>query len=327
MKQKLNSFYLFFSLMTITSLALASCNDFIEEDISGNTPVLILPHAGDTISEFSNFIWEEMKGANKYRLEIYSPSFSAPNFIAIDTVLSANDVFLSLTPNQYQLRLRGLNNGYESLPTEAIDFWVDTISSNQLHIDLLSPLSTTYYPSNFNGQFTWSSLPNVSTYEMSLRTGTNYQTGTIVYTQNNITSTSHTVTGVTFNEGEYVWGVKANMNQGNSTIVFTNTFKIDGTVPGIPVQQNPVNFAIVTSPVSFTWTNPQDVGQIQSPITTHLEVASDTSFSSIVETASTQNNTEDITINQPGNYYWRLYNVDEAGNQSGYSSVREFTIN
>jgi len=153
MKQILKSFYLFFSLMTIVLFGMASCNDFIEEDISGNTPVLILPHAGDTISEFSNFIWKELEGATKYRLEIYSPSFSSPNFIAIDTVLSSTDVFLSLAPNRYQLRLRGLNNGYESLATEAIDFWVDTISSSLLHIDLLLPLSTTYYPLNFNGQF------------------------------------------------------------------------------------------------------------------------------------------------------------------------------
>jgi len=327
MKQIIKSLGLLSTLSFVMLFGTVACNDFVEEDISGDIPVMILPQDGDTISEFSNFIWHELEGATKYRLEIYSPDFDAPNFIAVDTTLSATDIFLSLTPNKYQLRLRGINNGYESLPTDPIDFWVDTVSSSQLQIDLLTPSSTTYYSESFNGQFTWSSLPGVSSYEMSLRSGTNYETGSILYTQNNISTTSHTVSGVTFSEGEYVWGVKAIMNQGNATSVFTNTFMIDGTNPGIPVPQTPADFATVSSPVEFTWTNPQDVGQIQSPVTTHIDIATDVNFTNIIQSSSTQNNSIDLTISQTGTFYWSLYNVDEAGNQGDFSVTREFTIN
>lgn len=316
-----------YALVLFLLAGIYSCNDFIEEDISGDVPVLILPQNGDTISEFSSFIWNPLDGANKYRLEIQSPDFDSPSFIAVDTIVSGTDIFLTLSPNKYQLRLRALNNGYESLTTDPIDFWVDTISSSQTQIDLLTPSSTTYYSESFNGQFTWSSLPSVSSYEMSVRSGTDYETGTILYSQNGISTTSHSVSGVTFTEGEYVWGVKATFNQGNSTNVFTNTFMIDGTDPGAPNPQTPVDFATVTSPVEFTWTNPTDVGQIQSPITTHIDIATDVDFNDIIQSSSTQNNTIDITINQAGTYYWSLYNVDEAGNQGDFSVTREFTIN
>jgi len=304
-----------------------SCNDFIEEDISGDVPILILPQNGDTISEFSSFIWNPLEGANKYRLEIQSPDFDSPSFIAVDTVVSGTDIFLTLSPNKYQLRLRALNNGYESLTTDPINFWVDTISSNQTQIDLLTPSPSAYYSESFNGPFSWSSLPNVSSYEISVRSGTDYETGAILYSQNGISTISHTVSGVTFSEGEYIWGVKATFNQGNSTNVYTNTFMIDGTDPGAPNPQTPADFATVTSPVEITWTNPTDVGQIQSPVTTHIDIATDVNFNNIIQSTSTQSNTIDITINQSGTYYWSLYNVDEAGNQSGYSTTREFTIN
>jgi len=318
---------LFFTLTLIISFGMVSCDDFIEKDISGEIPVLILPQDGDTISEFSNFIWKELEGATKYHLEIYSPSFTSPNYIAIDTILTTTDIFFTLTPNKYQLRLSALNNGYESLKTDPIEFTVDTIPSNQLFIDLLMPISSAYYPESYNGLFSWSSLPNISSYEMSLRTGSDYQTGAIIYSQNNITTTNHTVSGVTFDEGEYAWGVKANLNNGNSTNVFTSTFKIDGTSPGIPFPVSPLNNSIELSPIEFSWTNLQDVGSIKSPITTHLELASDTTFTTIIESDFTQSNSIDITINNSGIYFWRLYNMDEAGNQSGFSPIRKFTIN
>ncbi|MEX1192865.1 MAG: hypothetical protein WED10_05265 [Brumimicrobium sp.] len=319
--------FLFLSTLAVVILCFTACNDFLEEDISGETPELLIPQDGDTISEFSNFMWKEIVGATRYRVEIYSPSFNAPEYIAIDTTVKKLDIFLTLSPDKYQLRIMGFNNGYESLKSDPIDFWVDTVSGNQAQIELLTPSATSFYSADFDGQFSWTSLPNVSSYEMSLREGTNYENGTILYTQNGISSTTHNVTGVTFDEGEYVWGVKATFNQGNSTGIFTKTFQVDSTNPPVPNSQTPADLSIVTSPVDFTWSTPADVGQIQSPITTHIDIATDVNFDDIIESSSTQNNSTQITINQTGTFYWSLYNVDEAGNQSDYSVTREFTIN
>src|SRR5690554_2299346 len=115
MKHIYSKLFLYFSLLSIITIGVISCNDFIEKDISGKIPSMILPNDGDTIAEFSSFIWNEVEGATKYRLEIHSPSFNNPNFIAIDTVVTSTDINLTLSPNDYQLRLKALNNGYESL--------------------------------------------------------------------------------------------------------------------------------------------------------------------------------------------------------------------
>jgi len=311
----------------LTTTLFLGCQDFIEKDISSESTAFLIPQNNDTISEFSNFIWYEIEGATKYRLEVVSPTFSATDFIAYDTLVSKTDIFLSLTPDNYQLKVTGKNNGYESLPSDIIDVRVDTISGSQAQIDLTAPGSGSFENEDFDKLFSWTGMPNISSYEMGIREGTSFETGTIVYTQNNISTSSYTASSVTFEEGSYVWGVKAHFEQGGSTQFFTSTFKVDTTSPVVPTMQSPNDLATVTSPVEFTWVNGNDNGVVQSPVTTHIDIADDVNFNTIVQTNSTQNNSIELTINQPGTYYWSLYNVDEAGNIGDFSATREFTIN
>lgn len=314
-------------ILNVLTFSLVGCKDFIEEDISEEVASFVIPQDNDTIAEFSSFVWNEIEGATEYQLEIVSPGFNSPEYIAYDTLVSGTDIFLSLSPDQYQLKVTGKNNGYESLPSDIITVLVDTISGSQSQIDLISPASSSFKNGSFNGSFTWSSLPNISSYEIGIREGTNFETGTILYAQNNISTTSHVANSVTFNEGTYVWGVKASFTQGGSTQFFTSTFQVDTTNPVVPTLQTPNDFATVSSPVEFTWTNGADNGSIQSPVTTYIDVATDVDFNNIIQSNSTQANTIELTINQPGTYYWSLYNVDQAGNVGDFSVTREFTIN
>ncbi len=316
-----------FTLLLLISITFNSCQDFIEEDISGETTSFVIPQNNDTIAEFSSFVWDEIEGATKYHLEVVSPNFTTPNFIAYDTLVNGTDIFLTLSPNQYQLRVTGKNNGYDSETSDIITVYVDSISGSQSQIDLISPANNSFENGDFNGLFNWSSLPNVSSYEISIRQGTDFETGTIVYTQNNISTTTHTASSATFTEGNYTWAVKANFTQGGTTQNFISSFKVDTEAPVIPSLQTPNDFATVTSPVEFTWTNGADNGTIQSPVTTYIDIATDVNFNNIVQSNSTQSNSIELTINQPGTYYWSLYNVDEAGNVGDFSATREFTIN
>jgi hypothetical protein len=307
-------------------LGITSCKDIIEEDITNEIPVMILPLAGDTISEYSHFSWQPLEGATHYRLQIYSPSFTNPSFIAFDSITSSTSVFVSLAPNNYQYKLIGLNNGYSSQWLGPVSFTVDTIAGGQAQINLISPTSSNYYNAAFNGVFSWSALSGVSSFEFSLRSGTNYQTGTILHTQNAVVSSNITVNSVTYTDGNYVWGVKAYLTNNTSTQTFIGTFKIDATNPVTPSLVSPTNNANVNSPVTFSWSNAADVGQIQSPVSTVLEIASDEAFTDIVDTETTVNTSLQRTLNS-GNYYWRAYNLDAAGNQGSYSSTRQLVVN
>lgn len=307
-------------------LGMTSCKDIIEEDITTEIPVMILPMAGDTISEYSHFSWQPLEGATHYRLQIYSPSFANPALIAFDSTTSATSVFVSLVPNDYQYKLTALNNGYSSLPLGPISFKVDTIAGSQAQINLMTPVSSSYYNASFNGFFSWSALSGVSSFEFSLRSGTNYQTGTILHSQNAIVSSNVTVNSVTYTDGNYVWGVKAYLSNNTSTETFIGTFQIDATNPVTPTLVSPVNSANVNSPVTFSWSNAADVGVIQSPVSSVIEVANDEAFTDIVDTETTTNTSTQLTLSA-GSYYWRVYNIDEAGNQGSYSPTRQLVVN
>lgn len=319
---------LLFALVAVFSLFLGvtSCKDIIEDDITAKTPVMILPLESDTISEYSHFSWQPLEGATHYRLQIYSPSFANPSLIAFDSTTSATSVFVNLEPNAYQYKLTALNNGYASQPLGPVSFWVDTIAGSQAQINLLTPVSGNYYNASFNGFFSWSALSGVSSYEFSLRSGTNYQTGTILHSQNAIISSNVTVNSVTYTDGNYVWGVKAYLSNNTSTQTFTGTFQIDATDPVTPTLVSPANSANVNSPATFSWSNAADVGTIQSPVSSIIEVANDEVFTDIVDTETTTNTSTQLTLN-PGSYYWRVYNIDAAGNQGAYSASRQINVN
>jgi hypothetical protein len=307
----------------------SSCTDFIEKDISAETPVMIVPQIGDTIGEYTKFVWEEVPGATHYGLKIYSPSFSNPSFVAFDSIITQKSLFVNLEVNTYEYQLIAYNNGYSSKSLGPIAFVVDTLQNNvnQIEINLMSPSSTNYYNADFNGIFNWSNLSGISSYEFSLRKGTNYTTGTIVFSQNNITTASTSVTGVSYDEGIYVWGIRAYMTNGETTQVFTSTFQIDTIPPGTPSLVSPEDQSTVTSPVTFEWSLPADLGVVQSPIQSVLQISTSDTFTTIEHTETLSTNTAEVTL-EAGTYYWRVYLIDAAGNIGEfYSTEREFTIN
>lgn len=314
-------------LMGLLSV-LIGCNDVIETDISENTPVVILPQDGAVVPEFATFSWEKMEGAKQYRLQIRTPEFDNPTAISYDTTIAKTNLNLLLESGIYEYTLTALNNGFESLPAGPFAFTADTIQGGQTEITLISPNQNDFYSDTYEGPFSWSSVPNVSTYEISIREGTDYATGAIIYSENSITASSVTISDLELETNEYVWGIIATFPNGNTTSTFTKIFKVDGTPPPTPSLISPNNEATVFVPSTFTWSNPQDLGTVKSPVFSHFQVASDPNFNTILEEEETTDETyETSDINQAGTYFWRVRAIDEAGNEGDYSSVREFYIN
>jgi hypothetical protein len=321
---RLTSVYILFGSFFL----ILSCNDVIETDISEETPIVILPQDGSVVPEFATFSWEKMDGAIQYRLQIRTPNFESPVAITYDTTLTKTTINLLLESGLYEYTLIALNNGFESLPAGPFAITADTIQGGQTEINLLAPNHSDFYNNSFEGPFNWSAVPNASTYEFSLREGTNFGTGTIVQSENNISTTSLMITDLDLQTGQYVWGVSAIFLNGNTTSTFTKTFKVDATPPPTPSLISPNNEASVLAPINFTWSNPQDLGSIQSPVTSHIQISSDPNFNTILDEGTTSDESyETSAITQVGTYFWRVRALDEAGNEGDYSSVREFYIN
>ncbi|MCR9171958.1 MAG: hypothetical protein NXI10_05675 [bacterium] len=312
-------------LLIACSSLLTGCEKIIAEDITGQVPVLILPASGSILTENQvQFKWEEMEGASKYHLMVVTPSFANPQEYTLDTIVSGTEFSATLDSNSYELKLVALNGGYRSDTLGPIPFEVN-LAGGANFVTLLSPVDGAADNANFPGVFTWQSLSGATSYEFALKQGTDFTIGTLVDFANNIVTNS-TTTPATLTEGEYIWGVKAYFGSGE-TAYTTHTFVIDTTTPNQPVLGQPLDASTQTAgTITFEWNNGTDGGSVQTPVTSRLEIANNTGFTNAVQ-VELVGDTHDETINTSDTYYWRVINIDEAGNESIASDTFSFTIN
>lgn len=306
---------------------LNSCDKIIAEDISNEVPELILPVSNDTVDVNPvHFKWNEMTGASKYHLMVVSPSFSSISAYVLDTFVTGSNFYYSLDSNEYQLMFAATNGAYTSDTVGPITFWVGVQpSSSNNSVYLNTPLDGTYDNASFPGQFNWNTVTDALSYEISIRNGIDFPSGTIIEGQNGISTTNYTST-YTFTEGEYHWGVKAYLAGGGETPYATRVLYIDQTDPNIASLGSPVNLGSETAgTVTFTWSNGTDPGTINAPVNSLVEVSTDPGFASVNYSQVVQGNSVDISITS-GLYYWRVTNYDDAGNYAAASSYNQFTV-
>ncbi len=315
---------------------LQSCKEIIATDISETVPVLILPQANDTLQNNPvHFKWEEVDGAEKYHLQIVSKSFANIESYEIDSMITGTSVYISLDSNAYELKLTAMNAGYSSHTLGPVKFQVGVPASESSNsVTLISPAAGSYFNEDyleapgFEGIFEWGLLSGADSYEFSLRRGTGFASGTVVESVPGIETSQHEL-DETLTEGQYWWGVRAIYSSGSETTVSTRKFYIDTYDPVVPTLVSPSS-TVQAGNVTFTWTNATDPGTIKSPVSAIVEVDEDMTFTANPETAtfSSGNGTVSGTFELlgSGTRYWRVKNVDAAGNVSSYSSIGQFTL-
>lgn len=311
-------------LLLFISLSLFGCKDFVEKNISGDTPVLILPANNVTINANPVHIkWEELEGATKYRIEIVSPEFSNIQSFPLDSIVTGTNFFFGLDSAQYEIRITAMNAGFSSNPSAIKRFWVGTSQGGANSVNLLTPGANVYENESFDGKFSWSPITStaVSSYTFELHESTSFAGAYVGQPINQLGITNITVpeaAGSQLNEGAYCWGVKAYFTSGGETEFSKRVFYVDKTNPPLAGLSAPANnTAISTGTITFTWTLPADVGTIQSPRTTKLQIAHDTGFTNLVvldPDGFLTLTTRGIELLTPGTYYWRVIVMDEAGN-------------
>lgn len=319
--------------MLFISLSLFGCKDFIEKNISDETPLLILPANNATIDANPVHIkWEELEGATQYRIEIVSPEFANIESFPLDSIVTGTNFFFGLDSAQYEIRITAMNAGFSSQPSAIKRFWVGTSQGGANSVSLTYPAANQYFNEDFNGDFTWGILPNAESYTFEFHQSTTFAGPNVISPVDQIGSLGINagVTGNDLAEMAYCWGVKAYIIGGGETNFSKRVFYIDKTDPPLAGLSSPANnSAIATGTITFTWTLPADLGTIQSPRTSKVQIAHDTSFTNLVEITpdvfSTQN-TKDVELLTPGTYYWRVIVVDEAGNVTTPTTYYTLTL-
>lgn len=302
-----------------------SCEKIVAKDITGKTPVMLLPQSNDTIqNNLVHFKWEEMEGAEKYHLTVVTPDFTTPAAYILDTIIYGTDFYYTLDSNAYELMFYGISATYYSDTLGPLKFWVGTQSSTSGNTVVLNTPDDLEYVNSSSQQFQWDALSGASTYEISIRSGSTFETGSILDAQNNISTTVYT-SPLAFTEGTYSWGVKAFVS-GSETVYSTRTLYVDLTDPNQATLSSPGNATLMPAgSVTFTWANGTDPGTVHAPVNSYLEIADDNTFANVLQTATIVGNSASLNL-VAGNYYWRVTNTDDAGNAAAVSSSFQLTV-
>lgn len=301
-----------------------SCEDILEEDISNDTIQIISPTKDAKIeSNVVNFKWNTIKGADKYRIQIYESN----EVLLLDSLTTKTSITLPLEAGNYMWRVRGENYAYESIysfPSNFLTTIPDDLTNQQV---ILSSPENDKFVNYINVTLNWEALAKATSYSVKV---VNTATGQEVYSKPDLTDTSLTLALATLADGNYEWRLKAKNTDSETKQYSARKFNIDTTSPNQPKNTSPADDSSQTNntSVTYTWTIATDTGTAKSPVSYIVEFSSDIDFNSIV---TTQNSTlKTLTLQQnftsTGIYYWRVRAIDSAGNIGTNSTKFKFTV-
>jgi hypothetical protein len=316
-RNKIVSLILLISLGSIM-FCFQACNEIIETNLEKKHIVLVSPADGTlSVISLQTFWWDELKGADKYNLQIVQPSFANAQQLILDTNVSNNKFEWSLLPGSYQWRVKAFNN---SSSTEYVTFSLRIDSTPDIShqiIRLIAPLNldTTNLQSFV---FSWENLYNAEDYRFEIwqpdfTTGTNILSVVV----NNCSYTYEIPT-----EGSFEWGVRG-QNSTTNTLYSKRTLYIDKTAPNIPVLLTPHNRDSVNNTYfDFTWSRGTTSG---SSIKDSLFIYSDSLMNSPKRLKYLSSAIWSDSLGT-GKYFWRVKSFDAAGNSSEYSTLWKVVV-
>lgn len=311
----MNNSPLYKYLLFFIFLFCISCEEIlIVQDISKKEVVLVAPGNNVTLT-FSGVTlsWETVKDANKYRIQIASPNFEAPQQLVLDTLISKNSFTRQLTIGKYEWRVKAVNSAYETAYSKRSFEILNNDDFQKNTVVLLSPVNNLTTKTVLQ-KLSWDAILGTSSYQLQ------------VLDENNILvkeqSTATTFIDYTFAEGKYTWKIRAS-NGTVQTLYTSRSILVDTKAPNTPTPTSPANASTTTNTaISFQWNRTPIAGSTEKD-----------SIYVYTESALTNLNFKDKAVSPysktltKGTYYWFVRSFDEAGNQSPRSTVFNFTIN
>lgn len=301
---------------------LIGCDDVLEEDISSDLVTTVAPKDKSNLDGNSvQFRWDELSDADDYRIQVVEEDTQRS---VLDSLVEGNNFTYGLKPGSYSWRIRGENFAYTTAYSFPISFTLTASDDLGNQIVFLRSPSENFYTNKDAHILTWDRIQTATTYTIEIdktiqgNTSTEIQTSDL--TNNNFTLNSTILT----EDAIYTWKVKA-VNDNSETVFTARKIFLDTQNPNQATLASPSNDSKESSPVTFTWNIPGDTGEVQSALSSVLEVATDIGFANIIETISTDTSSQEITFANVGDYHWRVKIVDLAGNYST-SEVRKITI-
>lgn len=314
MKNKLSLVLPFFA--TLALLAIPSCKDIIEADLSKTSITIVAPSNNVTSTSFTQlFKWNAVTGADTYELEIAKPNFDTIIQFILDSTMTATQYSYTLPSGTYQWRVRA-KNGSSTTNYVTYNLKIDSslnLSSQQVP---LSNPQNNVYSNTFVQTFSWQTLPSASYYIFNVLVN-----GTPVFTKD---TTSSSITYKFLQVGTYDWNVLAYNSSSNSTSSGSNirTITIDTAKPAAPViAYLPLNDTTSKNPLPLAWNS------VETNATYEVIISTDSSFTNAAKTVK-DTITSNLTYNFYNaiiaqSYFWKIRTIDPAKNVGVYSSYQK----
>ena len=330
MNYSLSSYFKTFkatNLVVICTLAglLFNCQDILEEDISNDLIQITNPLDGQILKGNNvTFRWQPLEGATQYAIQIYRQGL-----IEIDSVIESNTVNFSLESDLYQWRVRGQNFAYQTEFSFPQSFELtDTDILDGQTLQLTSP-SDGFYANQTKITFLWKPLTNATHYQFEL-IKINSAGELTVFVAEEVLDTSLSLSfDVLQADTAYRWQVKAiNNSNGSQTQYFSHQLLIDTTPPTTPILIAPgyEEVFLIDQNIDFLWNFDADTSEVQAPIFSQYQIATDEGFGEIILSQETDLTSFEFSLLNPGDYFWRVRGVDQAGNTGTYNLNGKFTI-
>ena len=296
------------------------CAKWVSVDISDDSIVLVSPTENQVDSlQKKTFVWEELEGAKKYRLQIASPDFSNISYYALDSLVLGTSFSTSLIPNAYEWRVRGENDDFNSVWSKRKLTISTTSSLSNQEITGVSPLSG--LNTNIMEQtFTWNELVSAENYHISIVDDSGKLEADVKVEKEEYT---HTFS----KESLFTIEIQA-LNDVSGSITSSISIRIDTTAPSDITLSSPLDTLDSDSfPHTFSWS--VEATNEGSEITDTLFIASDSLLKQeIVKTSflSTTSLTLDTIKALPGKLYWKINRGDAAGNSNTSTPSKRFWI-
>lgn len=313
----------------VLCLTLFSCADIIvPDDILDEQVELLTPTDGlVTDIQTHTFSWGDVSSAEAYNLRIVAPDFDNPERLVLDSNIIGNSFTLTLTDSDYQWRVVGFNEAYES-QFEVFDLSVSADAGNDLTnqiVNLQIPFND-LCTNSISLLFLWDEL--IAAEEYVLQIGNPDFSDLILDTILTNNFLDYTIN----EEGSYNWRVRAeNQNSQTFTAWSGAIFTIDRTAPSIPVLNSPADGATLdymNQNPDLDWIS--SVDSALDSLFIFADASGDTLlFTITLETSSfnLEESTIDFSeINFQEDYYWQVNSTDKSGNTSDISELRSFYI-
>ena len=310
-----------YHFLSIVVLLFFACEEIEQDELDNDRVNIIAPTDSLATTILSHtFLWEPVKKADGYILQIATPSFNQIQQLILNQDVTETSYDFTLSPGKYEWRVKAYNNISET-PYRTYFLSIDSsLNLGGAQVILSSP-DDFFTTSNTTFTISWQGIASADEYRLEIRSP-DWETGTLVINPVLTSQTSFTNTDFTYGEGDYAWSVAAENGFSKSGFSTPRHFTVDFTAPGTPTLVSPLNSAtLADSVVTFQWSRPSDSG---SPITDSLFIFTDVNETNLLRSHEV-NATSKIDSFPTGIYYWKVRSTDAAGNQSSFSSFNSFT--